>query len=403
MTASPSAASLGHAASDLTAPLPLAQALIRCPSVTPEDAGALDVLASALGFLGFTLHDLPFTDPTSPPVRNLYARLGDAGPVLCFAGHTDVVPPGSGWTTDPFGAEVREGVLYGRGASDMKAAIAAFVAACARLLQQRGLSHFPGSVALLITGDEEGPAVNGTVKVLDWLAQRGERLDHCIVGEPTNPHSLGEMMKVGRRGSLNGVLTVYGTQGHVAYPHLADNPIRRLVSLLAALQGLTLDAGTPLFQPSNLEVVTVDVGNSATNLIPAQAEARFNIRFNDLHTGASLERLLRETLRAVEPDGGLWRLEVAVSGEAFLTPPGVLSDLLTQAAESVTGRRPDLSTSGGTSDARFIKNACPVVEFGLVGQTMHKADERCRVDDLEALTEIYRQVLERYFFPQGGQ
>lgn len=381
----------------LSDPLPLAQALIRRPSVTPEDAGALGVLAEALERLGFATHVLPFEEPGTPDILNLYARLDGAGdgPNLCFAGHTDVVPPGQGWTLDPFAGEVRDGQLYGRGASDMKAAIAAFVAAVARHLRDGGA--VPGALSLLITGDEEGPAINGTKKVLGWLAGRGERLDACVVGEPTNPRALGDMIKIGRRGSINGELTVFGGQGHVAYPHLADNPIPRLVGLLQALIDLRLDDGTEHFQPSNLEVVSVDVGNPAPNVIPGRATARFNIRFNDLHTGDSLTALVRETLARACPDPALWDLSMVESGPAFLTPPGPLSGTLAAAIEAVTGRTPELSTSGGTSDARFIKDACPVCEFGLVGETMHKADERCRLDDLEALTAIYQRLIAGFF------
>lgn len=372
----------------LSDPLPLAQALIRRPSVTPEDAGALDVLAEALTELGFVCHDLRFA-AGGPEIRNLYARLGTEAPNVCFAGHTDVVPPGKGWTAEPFGGLVDQGRLFGRGAADMKGAIACFVAAVARLKAEGALK---GSVSLLITGDEEGPAVDGTVKVLDWLAARGERLDCCIVGEPTNPKKLGDMMKIGRRGSLNCRLTVFGTQGHSAYPHLADNPIPRLLEILRLLTEKPLDEGTPHFQPSTLALTTVDVGNPATNVIPAEARAGFNIRFNDLHSGASLETWIRDTVARVE---GECEVKVEVSGESFLTPPGALSEALAEAAFEVTGLRPEASTSGGTSDARFIKNHCPVVEFGLVGQTMHKSDEHVAVADLDSLTEIYRRALLR--------
>ncbi len=373
---------------DLSEPVQLAQALIRRPSVTPEDAGALDVLAEALEGLGFTCHHLR-SATGGPEIRNLYARLGSESPNICFAGHTDVVPPGKGWTAEPFGGAVDQGRLFGRGAADMKGAIACFVAAVARLKAEGGLR---GSLSLLITGDEEGPAVDGTVKVLDWLVARGERVDCCIVGEPTNPRKLGDMMKIGRRGSLNCRLTVFGTQGHSAYPHLADNPIPRLLDILRRLTEAPLDEGTPHFQASTLALTTVDVGNPATNVIPAEARAGFNIRFNDLHSGASLEKWIRDT---VAQAGGEVEVKVEVSGESFLTPPGPLSEALAQAAFEVTGLVPELSTSGGTSDARFIKNHCPVVEFGLVGQTMHKSDEHVAVADMEALTEIYRRVLIR--------
>ncbi len=372
----------------LSDPIDLAQALIRCPSVTPEDAGALDLLAGALEGLGFACHHIR-SATGGPEIRNLYARLGTEAPNVCFAGHTDVVPPGKGWTAEPFGGAVDQGRLFGRGAADMKGAIACFVAAVARLLES---GKPKGSLSLLITGDEEGPAVDGTVKVLDWLAARGERIDCCIVGEPTNPRKLGDMMKIGRRGSLNCRLTVFGTQGHSAYPHLADNPIPRLLDILRRLTETPLDEGTPHFQASTLALTTVDVGNPATNVIPAEARAGFNIRFNDLHSGASLEAWIRDM---VAQAGGEAEVAVEVSGESFLTPPGPLSEILAQAAFEVTGLRPELSTSGGTSDARFIKNHCPVVEFGLVGQTMHKSDEHVAIADMEALTEIYRRALVR--------
>lgn len=380
---------------DLTDPLPLAQELIRRASVTPADAGALDVLEGALSALGFVCRRLPFGGDGRPEIQNLYARLGTVAPNFCFAGHTDVVPPGQGWSAEPFAGDVRDGMLWGRGAADMKGAIACFVAAAARLLQE---GPPPGSLSLLITGDEEGPATDGTVKVLDWLNAQGEVLDACLVGEPTNPAVLGEMIKIGRRGSLNGRLTVLGTQGHSAYPHLADNPIPRLLRMLTAITERPLDEGTEHFQPSTLALTTVDVGNPATNVIPARAFAGFNIRFNDLHSGASLERWLREVCDGV---GGNYELKVEVSGESFLTPPGLLSEVICDAVRRVTGTVPELSTSGGTSDARFIKSICPVAEFGLVGQTMHKADERVAIVDMQRLTEIYLETL-RGFFRRAG-
>ena len=377
-------------------PVALTQALVRCPSVTPADAGALDVLRDALEPLGFVCHRLRFEEEGTAPVDNLYARLGTRGPNLCFAGHTDVVPPGdpAAWAADPFAGAIVDGRLYGRGASDMKAAVAAFAAAVARRIGRAGPP--PGSISLLITGDEEGPAVNGTRKVLDWLADRGEVLDACIVGEPTNPNYLGEMIKVGRRGSITGYLTVYGTQGHVAYPHLADNPLPRLVRMLAALTAEPLDRGNAHFQPSTLAITTIDVGNPADNVIPARGSASFNIRFNDEHTSDGLKDWIRRTCDAV---GGDYELRFRVSGESFLTPPGRLSDLVADAVERVTGHRPELSTTGGTSDARFIKSHCPVVEFGIVGQTMHKVDEHVAVDDVERLTGIYEAVIDGFFAP----
>ena len=377
----------------LAHPLALARALIRCESVTPADGGALDVLQKALQMLGFTCHRLPFEEPGTARVDNLYARRGEGRPNFCFAGHTDVVPTGdrAGWTREPFAARVDDGVLYGRGASDMKGAIAAFVAAVARF---GTAGTGPGSISLLITGDEEGPAVNGTRKVLDWLADHGETLDVCLVGEPTNPDEVGEMVKIGRRGSLNGTLRVAGRQGHVAYPALADNPLPRLVALLDALLALELDEGTDHFQPSRLELTSIDVGNEATNVIPGAASARFNVRFNDRHTGASLERTLRACLDAT---GEPYELATEVSGEAFVTPPGPLSTIIVDSVADVTGMTPTLSTTGGTSDARFIKDHCPVAEFGLIGRTMHRIDECVPVEAIERLADIYLGVLERYF------
>ncbi|MFA5120759.1 succinyl-diaminopimelate desuccinylase [Zavarzinia sp.] len=384
--------------------LPLAIELIRCQSVTPAEGGALDTLGAVLKGLDFTVERMPFADEGTPDVDNLYARIGDgsgAGPHFCFAGHTDVVPVGdrSRWTVDPFGATLDQGWLLGRGAADMKSAIACFTAAASHFLaQHHGKVPRGGAISLLITGDEEGPAVNGTAKMLEALTARGEVWHACVVGEPTNPHKLGEMAKIGRRGSINGVLTVTGVEGHVAYPHLADNPIPKLLRLMAALDALKLDDGTAHFQPSNLEFTTVDVGNPATNVIPRVATAAFNIRFNDLHTGASLDALLRATL---DETGIPYALSTKTSGEAFLTEPGPLTEIVAGAVEAECGRRPELSTSGGTSDARFIARYCPVIEFGLVGETMHKADEKVRVEDLERLTRIYHEMLHRFFRTRG--
>jgi succinyl-diaminopimelate desuccinylase len=367
---------------DLADPLALAQALIRCASVTPADAGAQAILARCLQDLGFTVHALPFG---STP--NLFARRGSAAPHICFAGHTDVVPPGTAWRTAPFGGAVENGMLYGRGACDMKGAIAAFVAAVAGL-DPRGAA--PGSISLLITGDEEGPATDGTVRVLEWMAAHGHIPDACVVGEPSNPDALGEVIKIGRRGSLNATLTVHGTQGHVAYPHRADNPVHRLVAALAELAAAPLDQGTAWFQPSGLQVTSIDVGNPAGNVIPAQAQARLNIRFNDAHTGASLAAWLRGV---VQRHAQVFDLDISVSGEAFLTEPGAFTALLVEAVKSVTGVQPRLDTGGGTSDARFIARYCPVAEFGLVGATMHKADESVAVADLRALAKVYGAML----------
>ena len=379
----------------LTDPVGLAQALIRCPSVTPEDHGALDVVEGALERLGFTCHRLTFAEHGTAPVGNLYARVGEGPPNLCFAGHTDVVPPGdlAGWRVGPFAGEIVDGVLYGRGAVDMKGAIACFITAAARFLDQ----HRPaGSISCLITGDEEGPAINGTRKVLDWLARRDEKLDACLLGEPTNAERLGDTVKVGRRGSLNGRLTVRGIQGHVAYPERADNPIPRLLGMLRALSEEPLDGGSEHFQPSQLVTTSIDVGNSASNLIPATAAATFNVRFNERYTARTLEAALRARLDA---SGGDYRLETAGSAEAFLTPPGPFTDLLQALIERELGIVPELSTSGGTSDARFLKSVCPVVEFGLAGATIHQVDERVPVADLEALTRVYQALLASFVRP----
>jgi succinyl-diaminopimelate desuccinylase len=359
-------------------PVSLAQALIRCDSVTPADGGAQDVLAGVLEGLGFTVWRLPFG--TTP---NLFARRGSGQPHFCFAGHTDVVPPGEGWTAGPFDGEIRDGALIGRGACDMKGAIAAFVAA---IPDEAG----PGSISLLITGDEEGPATDGTVKVLEWMAANGHVPDFCLVGEPTNPAHLGEVIKIGRRGSVNMAITVHGTQGHVAYPHKADNPVHRLVRALAALTAAPLDAGSEWFEPSTLQVTSVDVGNAATNVVPSQARARLNIRFNDHHSGRGLEAWVRATVARYAER---FEVEAVVSGESFLTAPGPQVEALQAAVGRVCGRVPRLDTGGGTSDARFITRLCPVAEFGLVGATMHQVDERVPVAELHALTDAYRAIL----------
>ncbi|HEX2555518.1 MAG TPA: succinyl-diaminopimelate desuccinylase [Microvirga sp.] len=381
-----------------TSPLALAQGLIRCPSVTPEEGGALSFLAQVLGDAGFEVHRPVFSEPGMPDVENLYARWGTGRPYLLFAGHTDVVPPGDAgaWAHDPFGGMVADGELHGRGAVDMKGGIACMVAAALAYLEAH--PDFAGSIGFLITGDEEGPAVNGSVKLLEWAHGRGERFDHCILGEPTNPDRLGDMIKIGRRGSLTGRLQVHGRQGHVAYPHLAENPIRGLVRLLDALTIEPLDWGTEHFGASNLEVTTVDVGNPATNVIPAEARAVFNIRFNDIWSPESLEAELRRRLHAVAGNGIRYTvLFEPTNAVAFMTEPDAFVGFMADAIEAETGIRPALSTTGGTSDARFIKNYCPVVEFGLVGQTMHQIDERVPVADLDRLAAIYRGVLERYF------
>jgi len=377
----------------------LARDLIRCPSVTPLDAGALGVLDRVLSDAGFETHRVTFTEPGSPPVDNLYARIGEARPHLVFAGHTDVVPAGdeTAWRHGAFSGEVADGLLYGRGAVDMKGGLACAVAATLDHLATHG-GKVDGSISFLVTGDEEGPAVNGTVKLLQWAAARGETFDHCVLSEPSNVAELGDTIKVGRRGSLSGTLIVEGRQGHVAYPHRAVNPIPRLATLIAAVLAEPLDCGNDMFQASNLEFVSADVGNPAWNVIPGEARARFNIRYNDCHTQASLKALVEARIRAAGDNGSHARIVWEPSNaDVFLTRPGPFTDLVAAAIEEVTGRRPEMSTGGGTSDARFITHYCPVLEFGLVGDTMHQIDERVPVADLERLTQIYRGVLERYF------
>ncbi|MBB2201201.1 succinyl-diaminopimelate desuccinylase [Gluconacetobacter tumulisoli] len=373
-----------------SATLPLARDLIRAPSVTPDDGGAIGVLATALRGLGFDIVDLPFGEGAAR-TPNLFARLGRGAPHLCFAGHTDVVPAGEhGWTSGPFDAAIRDGRLYGRGACDMKGGIAAFVGAIGRYLSDG--QPLAGSISLLITGDEEGPATNGTVRVLEWMRDNGQIPDFCLVGEPTNPERLGDVIKIGRRGSLNARIVVPGIQGHVAYPHRADNPVHRLLAILAELTAAPLDDGTDWFEASSLQVTSVDVGNPATNVIPGRAEARLNIRFNDLHTGQGLADWIASVCRTHAPTA---EADVRISGEAFLTQPTPEVDMLVAAIRTVTGREPRLDTGGGTSDARFISRCCPVAEFGLVGASMHKVDEHASVTDLEELTDIYASFLER--------
>ena len=378
-------------------PIALAQALIRCPSVTPSDAGALDALSRALAPIGFACRSMPFEAPGTVRIDNLFAKLSGKQPGrhFSFAGHSDVVPVGKreGWSVDPFAAEIIDGRLYGRGAADMKGAIAAFAGAAARFAAERQ-GDFAGAISLLITGDEEGPSVNGTKPMLQALAADGEHFDACLVGEPTNPKRLGEMAKIGRRGSWTGHLTVKGVQGHIAYPHLADNPTHRLARMIVALTETPLDPGTDHFEPSTLQVSTIDVGNPATNVIPAEARASFNSRFNDGFTPESLEAEVRRRLDAV---GGQYDLRIECSGVSFVTPPGPLSRLVTDAVRAVIGLTPALSTTGGTSDARFIKDYCPVIEFGLIGQTMHKVDENVAIADILQLSNIYEHILESYF------
>jgi succinyl-diaminopimelate desuccinylase len=379
--------------------LSIARDLVRCPSVTPADAGALGVLERLLKSAGFDVHRVTFSEPGTADIDNLYARIGTTAPHIAFAGHTDVVPPGdeSAWTLGAFSGEVKDGLLYGRGTVDMKGGIACSVAAVLDYLAANG-GQPKGSISFLIAGDEEDVAVNGTVKLMQWTAARGEKFDHCIVGEPSNVAEMGDTIKIGRRGSQSGTLYVDGVQGHVAYPHRASNPIPDIAALITALVGEPLDDGNAQFQPSNLEFTSVDVGNTAGNVIPGQARAKFNIRFNDHHTQDTLRALVEARLEKAA--GNRIRARIVwepSNADAFVTKPGPFTDLVVAAIEDVTGRRPDLNTGGGTSDARFIKNYCPVIEFGLVGQTMHQIDERTPVSDLEKLTKIYRGVLDRYF------
>jgi succinyl-diaminopimelate desuccinylase len=380
-------------------PVAIARDLIRCRSITPEEGGALAYLQGVLTKAGFAVHRQTFTESGAAPVENLVARIGDTSPNLAFAGHTDVVPPGNeaAWRHPPFAGEITGDKLYGRGAADMKGGIAAFVAAALDYIAANNGRPKRGSISFLITGDEEGAAVNGTVKLLQWAAARGEKFDHCVLGEPSNVESIGDTVKAGRRGSLNGTLIVDGRQGHVAYPDRADNPIRGLVTLIAALQA-PLDQGSDLFDPSHLEFTSVDVGNVTVNLIPGQARARFNIRYNDRHTPGALKTLIEERTKAAAGGRIRYAFEWQPSNaDVFVTKPGPFTELAVAAIAEVTGKKPNLSTSGGTSDARFIKDYCPVLEFGLVGATMHQVDECAPLSDLRTLTAIYRRIIERYF------
>lgn len=377
--------------------LELSKQLIACDSVTPKDGGSLDILQKALESMGFKCERMVFSEKGTEDVDNLYARLGDKAPNLCFAGHTDVVPPGplEKWTSNPFKPEVRAGVLYGRGAVDMKGAIACFVAAVSEYLKD---NKPKGSISLLITGDEEAVSINGTKKMLEKLASRGEKIDVCIVGEPTNAEKLGDTVKIGRRGSVTFNLKVTGKQGHVAYPHLSLNPVSPMLSILHELDTNELDEGTKFFQPSNLEIVSVDVGNTADNVIPEMVSAKINIRFNDQHTGKSLVTWVEGICKAVcEDTGAKYELKSHISGESFITQPGEFSDIVASAVKEATGVTPELSTTGGTSDARFIKNYCPVVEFGLINKTAHKIDECVPVSDLDGLTKVYKLLISKYF------
>jgi succinyl-diaminopimelate desuccinylase len=383
--------------------LAIAQDLIRCPSVTPADAGALGVLENLLKANGLAVHRVTFSEPGTADIDNLYARIGTSTPHITFAGHTDVVPPGdeTAWSFGAFSGEVKDGFLYGRGAVDMKGGIACSVAAVLQYLADHGgrpRADGRGSISFLITGDEEDVSVNGTVKLLLWAAARGEKFDHCVLGEPSNQEVLGDCIKVGRRGSQSGTLYVDGLQGHVAYPQRASNPVPDISRLIVALSDEPLDHGSAQFQASNLEFTSVDVGNTASNVIPGQARAKFNIRYNDLHTQEGLRKLVEE--RLAKATGNRIRARIVwepSNSNVFVTKPGAFTDLAVAAIEEVTGRKPELSTTGGTSDARFVASYCPVIEFGLVGQTMHQINERAAVSDLEKLTKIYRGILDRYF------
>ena len=373
--------------------LKLAKDLIRKPSITPKDAGAINLLAKNLKSIGFNCKIINFKN-----IKNLYAKLGKSSPNFCYAGHTDVVPPGNvkKWTTNPFKPIVRNNKLIGRGANDMKASIACFVAAVSRFKNEN--KNFKGSISLLITGDEEGIAVNGTKRLIKYLKRKREKINFCIVGEPTNPNKLGEMIKIGRRGSLTGRLTIIGSQGHVAYPHRANNPSNTLIKILKKIKDLKLDKGTKNFQPSNLEVTKINIDNHADNVIPGSADAVFNIRFNDKHTSSSLKNKLNKIFKAVtKANKSRFKITYEVSGEAFLTKPNKTTYMVQNIVKKVTGLKPKLSTSGGTSDARFIKNIAPCLEFGLVGKTMHKIDESVSVSDLKKLTKIYKNILVSYF------
>ena len=386
-----------------TDPIALTQALIRCPSVTPAEGGALTLIADVLTPVGFTCHRMTMTEPGTPDVENLYVRYGRGQPNLCFAGHTDVVPVGNeqAWTRPPFGAEIHDGILYGRGAVDMKGAIACFMVAASRFIaRHRDRADF--SISLLITGDEEGPSINGTMKVLDWMKAKGEIMDACVVGEPSNPKALGDEIKIGRRGSLSGEIVVEGKQGHAAYPHMAENPIPKLARIIDRLSSAKLDDGTPEFEASNLQVTVISAPNTATNVIPAEARAKFNARYNDLWRRPKLENWIREHVAAAAAETKA-RASVSFSGtgDVFLTKPGPLVETMRAAVTSLTGRAPALTTGGGTSDARFIQAYCPVIEFGLVNETIHAVDERVPLADLDKLTAIYERFIEGYFAVAG--
>tara|TARA_A200000159_G_C7337431_1_gene345688 strand:- start:28 stop:1236 length:1209 start_codon:yes stop_codon:yes gene_type:complete len=376
-------------------PIELTKTLINCRSVTPENDGAIEQVSHWLEEIGFKSEILNFEEEGTASIKNLWSKMGSKGPTICFAGHTDVVPTGNidEWSSDPFDANEVNDKIIGRGAADMKGSIASFISATNRFVKE--YPDFPGSIGFIITGDEEGCAINGTKKILTWMKSNNISFDDCLVGEPTNPNSLGEMIKIGRRGSVNGVITVKGVQGHVAYPHLADNPIPKLIKILENLINQKLDDGTEHFQPSNIEITSIDIGNTATNVIPKEASANFNIRYNDIFDREKIEEEVHNRIRSLNYD---YSIKFEHSGDSFLTSPGKLTKNLSKIIEDQTGNIPELSTSGGTSDARFIKDYGNVVEFGLIGATMHKVDESASIKDIKNLTEIYYQLLKKYFY-----
>ncbi len=378
--------------------LQLAKELMKFPSITPRDAGVMRFLEKKLKKIGFKTKILNFEEKNFKPVKNLYARIGNKGPNFCFAGHLDVVPPGNmkDWTVNPFRPTIKKGYLIGRGANDMKGSVAAFVSAASIFLNNN--KSFNGSISLLITGDEEGDAVNGTKKVVDYLKKRKERINFCLVGEPTNPNKLGEMIKIGRRGSLSGKIEIIGTQGHVAYPHRANNPSTIIIKILNELKNIKFDKGTKNFQPTNLEITKINIDNNADNVIPKTANATFNIRFNNKHSSSSIKRKINKILSKVnKKNKSKFKIDYRVSGEAFLTKQNATTNMIQNVIKKITKVRPKLSTTGGTSDARFLKNISPCLEFGLVGKTMHKIDEAVSLKDLKKLTKIYANILDNYF------
>ncbi len=378
--------------------LQLAKELIKFPSITPRDAGVMRFLEKKLKKIGFKTKILDFKEKNYQPVKNLYARLGSKGPNFCFAGHLDVVPPGNikDWTVNPFRPSIKKGHLIGRGANDMKGSVAAFVSAVSIFLNNN--KSFNGSISFLITGDEEGDAVNGTKKVLDYLKKRNEKINFCLVGEPTNPNKLGEMIKIGRRGSLSGKIEIIGTQGHVAYPHRANNPSTIIIKILNELKNIKFDKGTKNFQPTNLEITKINIDNNADNVIPKTANATFNIRFNNKHSSGSIKKRINKILSKInKKNKSKFKIDYRVSGEAFLTKQNATTNMIKNVIKKITKVRPKLSTTGGTSDARFLKNISPCLEFGLVGKTMHKIDEAVSLEDLKKLTKIYANILDNYF------